>query len=144
MNAVSASCHRKTNKTLEFPDSYSSHTIHLINKLHTDAKNNYEPTYQKELQDDIQNAIELDKTILIDSLLPNSTRSCFKYLRSFSPNHLLNQMHWKPIKASTNIHTTNLFNYYSALYTKQATQHSYQYAKIHKCFCRCGNRNFDD
>ena len=126
MNAISASRHRKTNKTLEFPDFYSSHTIHLINKLRTDARNNYEPTYQKKLQDDIQNAIELDKTILIDSLLPNSTRSCFKYLRSFSLNHLLNHMHWKLIKASTNIQTANLFNYYLALYTKQETQHSYQ------------------
>ena len=126
MNAISASCHRETNRTPEFPYFFSSHTIYLNIRLDTDAKNNYEPTYQKELQDDIQYAFELDKTILIDSLLPNSTRSCFKYLRSFCPNHLLNQMHWKHNKASTNIHTTNPFNYYLALYTKQATQHSYQ------------------
>ena len=117
MNAINASCHRKTNRRLEFPYFYSSHSIHMINKLRTAAKNNYEPTYQKKLNDDIQNSIELDKTILIDSLSPNSTRSCFKYLRSFSLNHLPNQMHWKHIKASTNIHIANLFNsYFSSVY----------------------------
>ena len=89
----------------------------MINKLRTAAKNKYEPTYQKKLKDDIQNSIELDKTILIDSLSPNSTPSCFKYLRSFSLNHLPNQMHWKHIKASTNIHIVNLFNsYFSSVY----------------------------
>ena len=95
MNAINESCHRKTNRRLEFPYFYSSHSIHMIIKLRTAAKNNYEPTYQKKLKDDIQNSIELDKTILIDSLSPNSTRPCFKYLRSFSPYHLPNEMHWK-------------------------------------------------
>ena len=79
--------------------------------------NNYEPTYQKKLKDDIQNSIELEKTIMIDSLSPNSTRSCFKYLRFIFLNHLPNQVHWKYIKASSNIHIANLFNsYFSSVY----------------------------
>ena len=54
---------------------------------------------------------------MIDSLSPNSTRSCFKYLRSFTLNHLPNQMHWKHVKASTNTHIANLFNsYFSSVY----------------------------
>ena len=86
-------------------------------------QNNYEPTYRKKLKDDIKNSIELDKTLLIDSLSPNSTPSCFKYLRSFSLNHLPDQMHWKHIKASTNIHFANLFNFnFSSVYkTSNAT-----------------------
>ena len=123
MNANNASCHRKTNKRLEFPYFYYSHFIHMINKLSTAAKNNYEPTYQKKLKNDIQNSIELDKSFLIDSLSPNSTRTCFKYLRSLSLNHLPDQMHWKHIKASNNIHTANLFvSYSSSVYqTSNAT-----------------------
>ena len=137
MNAINESCHRKTNRRLEFPYFYSSYSIHMINKLRTAAKNNYEPTYQKKLKDDIQNSIELDKTILIDSLSPNSTRSCFKYLRSFSLNHLPNQMHWKHITKLAPIFillTSSIPT--SALYTKQATQHFYQKLIIHLCFCR--------
>ena len=96
---------------------YLSFHISIPLTLRTAAKNNYEPTYQKKLKDDIQNSIELDKTIMIDSLSPNSTRSCFKYLRSFSPNLLPNQMHWKHIKAGTNIHIANVFNcYFSSVY----------------------------
>ena len=122
MNASNASCHRKTNRRLEFPCFYYSHSIHMINKLRTAAKNIYEPTYQKKLKDDIQNSIELDKTILIDSLSPNSSRSCFKYMRSFSLNHLPNQIHWKPIKASTNIHIANLFiSYFSSVYQTRSS-----------------------
>ena len=92
MNAINASCYRKTNRRLEFPYFYSSHSIRMNKRLRTAAKNNYEPTNQKKLKNDIQNSIELDKTILIDSLSPISTSS-FKYLRSFSFNHLPNQMH---------------------------------------------------
>ena len=54
LNAISASCHRETNRTPEFPYFYSSHTIHLNIKLDTDAKNNYEPKCKKKLQGDIQ------------------------------------------------------------------------------------------
>ena len=123
MNGINASCLRKTNRKLEFPHFYSSHSIHMIKKLGTAVKNNYEPTYQTKLKDDIQNSIELDKTILIDSESPSSTRSCFKYLRSFSLYHLSNQMHWKHIKASTNNHIANLFNsYFSSVFqTSKAT-----------------------
>ena len=40
INAINASCHRKTNSRLEFPLFYSSFSIHMINKLRTAAKNN--------------------------------------------------------------------------------------------------------
>ena len=69
-------------------------------------------------------SIELDKCIFIDNLSPKSTRSCFKYLRSFSLVSWPNRMHWKHIKASTtNIHVANLFNsYFSSVYqTSSAT-----------------------
>ena len=122
MNPINASCHRKANRRVEFPIFYTSQIIHEINKLCTAAKNNYEPIYQK-LKDDIQISIELDKPILIDSLSPNSPPSCFKYLRSFSPNHLPNQMDWKHFKASTNNLIARLFNFYfSSVYkTRNAT-----------------------
>ena len=45
MNAINASSHRKTNRRLEFAYFYSSHSIHMNNKLRTAAKNSYEPTY---------------------------------------------------------------------------------------------------
>ena len=126
MNAINESCHRKTNRRLEFQYFYSSHSIHMINKLRIAAKNNYEPTYQKKLKDDIQNSIELDKTILIDSLSPNSTRSCFMYLRSFSPNHLLTRCIGNISKLAPIFISLTSSIPTSALYTKQATQHSYQ------------------
>ena len=66
---------KPTGNKLELPCSYLSHSIHMISKLHTAAKNKYEPTYQRKLKDDIQNSFELDKTFVIDSLSPNSTRS---------------------------------------------------------------------
>ena len=88
MNAINASCHRKANRRVEFPIFYSSQTIHEINKLCTAAKNNYEPKYQKKLKDDIQISIQLDKPILIDSLSPNSTPSCFKLVFKSCPELL--------------------------------------------------------
>ena len=74
----------------------------------------------------MQNSIELDKSFSIDSLSPNSTRSCFKHLRSLSRNHLPNQMHWEHIKAGTIFISVTSSIPTSALYTKQATQHSDQ------------------
>ena len=129
MNAINASCHRKANRRLEFPYFYTSHIIHKIIRLCTAAENKYEPTYQKKLKDDIQ--------ISIDILSPNLTPSCFKYLRSFSLNHLPIQKHWKHIKASTNIRIANLFNsYFNSVYkTRNATLLPI-IENPHTCFCR--------
>ena len=59
-----------------------------------------------------------DRTFLRDGKLsPLSTRTCFKYLRSFSSNLLLNQMHWQNLSAKSSKTIANLFNsFFSSIY----------------------------
>ena len=123
MKAIKVSCHQKTNRRIEFPLLLSPHSIYMIKKLRIAAKNNYETTYQRKLKGNKQNSFKMDTTISIDGLSPESARSCFKYLRSYSLIHLPNQMHWKLIKASTKILIGNRFSSYlsSVFQTCKAT-----------------------
>ena len=109
-DACVQSCSLKTSRRMQFPYYYSSYTIHLLNKLRTAVKNNYNFEYISKLREDANQSIELDKTLLIDSLSPHSTRTCFKYLRSFSSNLLPNQMHWQNLSANSSKTIANLFN----------------------------------
>ena len=109
-DACVQSCSLKTSRRMQFPYYYSSYTIHLLNKLRTAVKNNYNLEYISKLREDANQSIELDKTLLIDSLYPHSTRTCFKYLRSFSSNLLPNQMHWQNLSANSSKTIANLFN----------------------------------
>ena len=64
-------------------------------------------------------SVELDKTVLLENLSPVSTRSCFKFLRSFSSNRLPNQMNWNTLKANTSNEIANLFNsHFSSVFQK--------------------------
>ena len=109
-DACVQSCSLKTSRRMQFPYYYSSYTIHLLNKLRTAVKNNYNLEYISKLREDANQSIELDKTLLIDSFSPHSTRTCFKYLRSFSSNLLPNQMHWQNLSANSSKTIANLFN----------------------------------
>ena len=91
----------------------------MINKLPTAEKCNYTNGTIERLKQEISLPVELDKTVLLENLSPVSTRSCFKFLRSFSSNRLPNQMNWKTLKAITSNEIANLFNrYFSCVFQK--------------------------
>ena len=102
-HAILLSCAHKTKRRQQLPYYYSSHTVHLLNKHHSISKRTANTNHLASIQQDLNNLIELDKTCLLESLRPNSTRDCFKYLRSFTKRKLPNQMHWMNRKASTSI-----------------------------------------
>ena len=109
-DACVQSCSMKTSRRMQFHYYYSSYTIHLLSMLRTAAKNNYNLEYISKLRED-DNQSELDKTLLIDSLSPHSTRTCFKNLRS--PSNLLpNQTHWQNLSANSSKTIANLFNFF--------------------------------
>ena len=104
------SCSIKSSRRMQFPYYCPSYTIHLLNKIRTAAKINYNLEYISKLREDANQSIELDKTILIDSFSPHSTRTCFKYQRSFSSYLLPNQTHCHNLSANSNKTIANLFN----------------------------------
>ena len=119
MYALSMSCRIKTTRRSQYPYFYSSHSIHLINKLRTAEKCNYRNGTIERLKLDVSVSVELDKTVLLENLSPVCTRSCFKFLRSFSSNRLPNQMNWNTLKANTSNKIANLFNsYFSSVFQK--------------------------
>ena len=134
MSGINACRHRKTNRRLEFPYFYTSHSIHVINKLRTAAKNNYEPTYRRKLKnDDIQkrplNWTKLFCLIVYPTIrLSLALRTCCDSLLFYYPTRCIGNIPklvpWF-ISLTSSIPT-------SALYTKQSTQHFYQYSKIHE------------
>ena len=93
----------------KYPYLYSSHSIHLFNKLRTAEKGNYRNGTIERLKQENSLSVELDKTVLLEYLSPVSTCSCFKILRSFSPKHLPNHMNWYTLKAITTNEIANLF-----------------------------------
>ena len=111
-HAILSSCAQKTKRRQQLPYYYSSHTVHLLNKHHSISKRTANTNHLASIQQDLNNSIELDKTCLLESLRPNSTRDCFKYLRSFTRRKLPNQMHWMNRKASTSIEIAILLNDY--------------------------------
>ena len=117
--ALNMSCKIKTSRRSQYPYFYSSHSIHLINKLRTAKKCNYRNGTTERLKQEISLSVELDKTVLLENLSPVSTRSCFKFSRSFSSNRLPNQMNWNTLKANTSNEIANLFNsYFSSVFQK--------------------------
>ena len=119
MYALNMSCTIKTTRRSQYQFSCSSHSIHLINKLRTAEKCNYRNGTIERLKQDISLSVELDKTVLLENLSPVSTRSCTKFLRSFSSNRLPNQMNWNSLKANTSNEIANLFNsYFSSVFQK--------------------------
>ena len=109
-HAILLSCAHKTKRRQQLPYYYSSHTVHLLNKHHSISKRIANTNHLASIQQDLNNSIELDKTCLLESLRPNSTRDCFKYLRSFTKRKLPNQMYWMIRKASTSIEIAILLN----------------------------------
>ena len=117
--AINMSCKIKTSRRSQYPYFYSSHSIHQINKLRTAKKCNYRNGTIERLKQEISLSVELDKTVLLENLSPVSTRSCFKFLRSFSSNRLPNQMNWNTLKANTSNEIANRFNsYFSCVFQK--------------------------
>ena len=111
-HAILLSCAHKTIRRQQLPYNYSLHTVYLLNKHHSISKRTANTNPFASIQQDLNNSIELDKTCLLESLRPNSTRDCFKYLRSFTKRKLPNQMHWMNRKASISIEIAILLNDY--------------------------------
>ena len=111
-HAIFLSCAHKTKRRQQLPYYYSSHTVHLLNKHHSISKRTANTNHLASIQQDLNNSIEVDKTCLLESLRPNSTRDCFKYPRSFTKRKLPDQMHWMNRKASTSIEIAIILNDY--------------------------------
>ena len=120
-DACVQTCSMKNSRWMQFPFHYCSYTIHLLNKTRTAVKNNYKLEYISKFREDANQSIELDKTLLIDSLSPHSTRTCFKYLRSFSSNLLPYRMHWQNLSAKSINTIANLLNTFSIYVTSLST-----------------------
>ena len=117
MAVKSFGCCKKTKRRQQLPYFYSSHTVHHLNKYRTASRPNNNNLRLSKLQYDIDQSFELDKTCLFESLSPNSTRDCFKYLRSFTRKLLPIQMHWKDKKATNSLEIANLmFDYFCSLF----------------------------
>ena len=89
---ISVSVSKKRFKRISLPFYYSSHTIHLSNKIDTEQKRrNRDCSVNKtrlfQLQLDFQDSVELDKVVLCNSFKSFSTNDCFKFLRSINNAH---------------------------------------------------------
>ena len=88
---------RKRQRRTQFPSFYSSHTIHMLNKLHTTHRRiNRQPTYiptpsVQILTTDVQESIALDTHILIEKFVGANlnVNDCYKLISSFQRSNKL-------------------------------------------------------
>ena len=108
--SVRVSSYRKRLKRQNLPFYYSSHTVHLLNKLGTQKKRN--PMHDHStLVDRLNVSMELDKVCFLQSYETMDVNSCFKILKSLSNSSPYpGTMHFAKRSASTTIEKANLFN----------------------------------
>ena len=88
---------RKRQRRTQFPSFYSSHTIHMLNKLHTtQRKINRQPTYihtpsVQILTTNVQESIALDTHIFIEKFVDANlnVNDCYKLINSFQRSNTL-------------------------------------------------------
>ena len=109
MDTLNLFCKIKTTRGLQIYKFYFPQLI-IWSKNFVQKKFNYRNGTVEKLHEEVSLFVELDRIVLIGNLSLHSTRCCFKFLCSFSPNFLLNQMDWKNVKASTNNKLVDLIN----------------------------------
>ena len=91
MDAVNLSSKIKTTRRLHFAYFFSSLSILLNIKIRTAIKCNYRNGTIERVRQQVSLSVELDKTVPIENLSLQSTRSSFNFFRSFSSNRLSSQ-----------------------------------------------------
>ena len=123
MDAVNGSMARKRLKRKHLPFYYSSHSMHLYNKIQTETRRHTKLSFShdcrlSQLQRSFDESVELDKMILCDNFKNFSTQDCFKFIRS--PNSctpLPSSVHWNSRNANDSYSKSILFNdYFSSVY----------------------------
>ena len=120
--ALDSACPRKTHRRNEFPSYFSSHSIHMANKLRT-ARKHGKLDRISILERDLEHSIQLDKAIHLSSFSVANTKSCFNYLRNFSSTRdIPSDIHWGDVIATTELHSAaNIFNdYFLSVYAPGA------------------------
>ena len=123
-STISDCVHRKRNRRAEFPSFYSSHTVHLANKVRTRRKQEVlDDRILPLLVSDLDVSIELDKSTYLSTFSTISPDSCFKFLRLFTKQPTLPlSMNWSDLTASGPQDVANLFNdYFISVYTVPTT-----------------------
>ena len=88
---------RKRQRRTQFPSFYSSHTIHMLNKLHTTQRRiNRQPTYiptpsVQILTTNVQECIAVDTHIFIEKFIDANlnVNDCYKLINSFQRSNTL-------------------------------------------------------
>ena len=83
--ALDSSCRKITSsRRKDFSFYFSSHSIQIANKLRNMNNSNcFNPQYLSQLENEFSNLVELDKTLLIQRFLPNSSKHAFMFLTQF-------------------------------------------------------------
>ena len=88
---------RKRQRRTQFPSFYSSHTIHMLNKLHTTQRRiNRQPTYiptpsVQIITTNVQESIALDTHVFIEKFVDANlnVNDCYKLINSFQRSNTL-------------------------------------------------------
>ena len=127
--ALALSLTPKRTKRINYPNFYSSHTLHLINKRDTlmrkITKNlNWVLIFKLCLiKNEISESIELDKATFLDTINLTDIRHCFKYLRSMKTSSVYpSVLEWNGYKAHSIVEKANVFNNYFCSVFGPATQ----------------------
>ena len=106
----------KRAKRRDLPTFYSSHSVHLLNKLNTRRRRtNYhsQSVDISSLERDLQHSLELDKTVFIQSFRSYTPNDCFKFLRTVNKNPAIPQfVSWVNATAGDDLSKAQLFNNY--------------------------------
>ena len=127
--ALELSLTPKRTKRINYPNFYSSHTLHLINKRDTllsKIKKNLNRVLIFKfclIKNEISESIELDKATFLDTIKLTDIRHCFKCLCSMKPSSVYpSVLEWNDCKALPIAEKANVFNNYFCSVFGPATQ----------------------
>ena len=114
--ALDSSCRKITTRRKDFPFYFSSHSIHIANKLRTPNNLNcFNRQYLSQLENDFSNSVELDKTLLIQRFSPNSSKHAFMFLDQFkSTQPVPTKLFWGRKQVESDVLISETFNQYFA------------------------------
>ena len=83
-SALNLSIKQKRDKRIDIPFYFSSHTVHISNKVNTEKRRHGTSGKLLALRNELQDSIELDKRVLVSNFSNFNTNDCFKLVKSMS------------------------------------------------------------
>ena len=116
LSALASSCAKKTRRRQEFPYYYSSHSIHLANKIRTLKRSSgYSESHLLSLELSFAESVELDEHLLIQNFACRNASAAFKFVRQFKGRvPLPTSVRLDDVVAGSEIECVNLFNVFFA------------------------------